>query len=75
MSIESDYMMDEKKISYNYIMKNSRKKIQLIMNLTEFILKYLSSFGIMFAICSWFQESGLLSKNMGSLKFPFGGFK
>ena len=26
---------------------------------------YLSSFGIMFAILSWFQESGLLDRNLG----------
>jgi hypothetical protein len=29
---------------------------------------YLSSFGIMFAILSWMQESKILSNNLGSFK-------
>ena len=29
---------------------------------------YLSSFGIMFAILSWFQESGFIPEDMGPLK-------
>tara|TARA_B100000676_G_C17366719_1_gene478534 strand:+ start:9 stop:182 length:174 start_codon:yes stop_codon:yes gene_type:complete len=29
---------------------------------------YLSSFGIMFAILSWVQESGFLDKNLGFTK-------
>tara|TARA_B100000809_G_C14701510_1_gene374338 strand:+ start:69 stop:236 length:168 start_codon:yes stop_codon:yes gene_type:complete len=31
----------------------------------KFIWLYLSSFGIMFAVLSWCQESGLLSKDIG----------
>lgn len=31
----------------------------------KFIWLYLSSFGIMFAVLSWFQEGGLLPENMG----------
>jgi len=31
----------------------------------KFIWLYLSSFGIMFAILSWIQESGLLPHQMG----------
>jgi hypothetical protein len=31
----------------------------------KFIWLYLSAFGIMFAILSWCQESGLLSKDIG----------
>ena len=31
----------------------------------KIIWLYLSSFGIMFAILSWVQESGLLDKNLG----------
>jgi hypothetical protein len=34
----------------------------------KFTWLYLSAFGIMFAILSWCQESGFLSKNIGSLK-------
>tara|TARA_B100000029_G_scaffold373153_1_gene367346 strand:- start:733 stop:900 length:168 start_codon:yes stop_codon:yes gene_type:complete len=34
----------------------------------KFIWLYLSSFGIMFAVCSWCQESGVLDREMGSLK-------
>ncbi|MDP6570064.1 MAG: hypothetical protein QF472_05565 [Candidatus Marinimicrobia bacterium] len=34
----------------------------------KFIWLYLSAFGIMFAILSWSQESGLLPGNIGSLK-------
>jgi len=34
----------------------------------KFIWLYLSAFGIMFAILSWCQESGLLLKNIGSGK-------
>tara|TARA_B100001971_G_C17711415_1_gene296670 strand:- start:133 stop:300 length:168 start_codon:yes stop_codon:yes gene_type:complete len=34
----------------------------------KFVWLYLSSFGIMFAVCSWCQESGLLSKDIGFLK-------
>ena len=31
----------------------------------KFVWLYLSAFGIMFAILSWCQESGLLYKNIG----------
>ena len=31
----------------------------------KFIWLYLSSFGIMFAVLSWFQEGALLPGNMG----------
>jgi len=31
----------------------------------KFVWLYLSAFGIMFAILSWCQESGLLSKEIG----------
>ena len=31
----------------------------------KFIWLFLSSFGIMFAILSWFQESGLLDNDLG----------
>jgi hypothetical protein len=34
----------------------------------KFTWLYLSAYGIMFAILSWFQESELLSKNIGSGK-------
>ena len=34
----------------------------------KFIWLFLSSFGIMFAILSWFQESGLLASEMGAKK-------
>jgi len=34
----------------------------------KIIWLYLSAFGIMFAIFSWCQESGLLSENIGSGK-------
>ncbi len=34
----------------------------------KFIWLYLSAFGIMFAILSWSQESGLLPADIGSLK-------
>jgi len=34
----------------------------------KFVWLYLSAFGIMFAILSWCQESGLLLKNIGSGK-------
>jgi len=34
----------------------------------KFVWLFLSAFGIMFAILSWCQESGLLSKDIGSLK-------
>jgi len=34
----------------------------------KFVWLYLSSFGIMFAVFSWCQESGLLSKDIGFLK-------
>jgi len=34
----------------------------------KFAWLYLSAFGIMFAILSWCQESGLFSKDIGSLK-------
>tara|TARA_B100001750_G_C14985915_1_gene340072 strand:- start:301 stop:468 length:168 start_codon:yes stop_codon:yes gene_type:complete len=34
----------------------------------KFVWLFLSAFGIMFAILSWSQESGLLPKDIGSLK-------
>jgi len=34
----------------------------------KFVWLFLSAFGIMFAILSWCQESGLFSKDIGSLK-------
>ncbi len=34
----------------------------------KFIWLYLSAFGIMFAILSWLQESGVLSTNLGFFK-------
>ena len=34
----------------------------------KIVWNYLSSFGIMFAILSWCQESGILSKEIGSGK-------
>jgi len=34
----------------------------------KFTWLYLSAFGIMFAILSWCQESGLLSKDIGFVK-------
>jgi len=34
----------------------------------NFIWPFLSSFGIMFAILSWLQESHIISKEIGSLK-------
>ena len=34
----------------------------------KFTWLYLSAFGIMFAVLSWSQESGLLSKDIGSGK-------
>jgi|TARA_B100001123_G_C14759427_1_gene808144 drug/metabolite transporter (DMT)-like permease len=34
----------------------------------KFIWLFLSSFGIMFAILSWFQESGLLDNDLGFKK-------
>jgi len=34
----------------------------------KFIWLYLSAFGIMFAILSWYQESNLLSKDLGAGK-------
>ena len=34
----------------------------------KFIWLYLSAFGIMFAVLSWMQESGLLSSDLGFIK-------
>ncbi len=34
----------------------------------KFIWLFLSSFGIMFAILSWFQESGLIDSDLGFKK-------
>ena len=34
----------------------------------KFIWLYLSAFGIMFAVLSWLQESGVLSTNLGFMK-------
>jgi len=34
----------------------------------KFIWLYLSAFGIMFALLSWCQESGILSEDIGSGK-------
>ena len=34
----------------------------------KIIWLFLSSFGIMFAILSWLQESGLIAENLGPVK-------
>lgn len=41
------------------------------MNLFKEIWLLLSGFGIMFAILSWLQESGVLSADLGALKGLF----
>ena len=39
-----------------------------MIKMRKIIWLYLSSFGIMFAILSWMQESHILSNDLGALK-------
>jgi len=46
-------------------MKSKRLWIEIMRKI---IWLYLSSFGIMFAILSWLQESGIIPTDIGALK-------